>query len=266
MSYMQALRKVTETDIGAEASTPLHIRSLLNISSAEDIAARHRDATRNMTVPVGISASGDTATLNIAHAAVHPEGVGPHGAITGPGALDSALTLALALRANNGAERVQVAFAGPEGQCRTAAPAVDQVVATPWHEWLRAELTRRLEIAHAAQVTNVYDLEDVPSLVVLLAADGGHVTPAEEVAAMAHAVRTGRSLGVHVILISPDPIIWRRHSAVTGNLTFHVTLGDGSGRHVASADTFDAGQFTFSPAQLGGGELAGWITTVRQAS
>lgn len=266
MSYMQALAKVTEPAGSAEASTALHIQTLLNIGSAQGIAARHRDTILNMEVPVGISDTGDTATLNIAHAAMHPDGTGPHGTITGPGALDLALSLALALRANNGADRVQVAFAGPEHHCRTAAPVVDQVVPSPWHDWLRTELTRRSEIAQAAQVTNLYNIAEVPSLVTLIAADDGHRGTAEEEATMANAVRIGRSLGVHVILVSPETSIWSRLSAAaTGNLSFHVALTNDSGRRVATADTFNTGHFAFSPAQLGGGELAEWITTVRQA-
>lgn len=271
MSYLQALAQVTAS--AADASDPLHIQSLLNIASAEDIAARHRDTARNMTVPVGRSDSGDTVALNLVHAALHPDGAGPHGAITGAGALDFGLILALALRANNGAERVQVAFAGPEDQCRTAAPAVDQVVATPWHDWLRAELTRRSETARDAQVTNLYDRAEVPSLVTLVAPDDDHFT-AEQVTAMAQAVRIGRSLGVHVILVSPDSAKWPpvSLSAVTGNLTFRVALHDDGGRRVATADTADAGQrretshVVFSPAKFRDGELARWLSAARQAS
>lgn len=77
MTYRQARARIAESPGSTDVSTPLRIRTLLNVVSAEDIAARHRGAVFNMAVPVGISDAGDAATLNIVHAAVHPDRTGP---------------------------------------------------------------------------------------------------------------------------------------------------------------------------------------------
>lgn len=83
----------------------------------------------------------------------------------------------------------------------------------------------------AAQVKNVYDLAEVASLVTFVGADGDF--SAEEATALEHAVRIGRSLGVHGILVCADissPIPLRR---VRENLSFHVALSNDGGRRAA---------------------------------
>lgn len=270
LSYHQALDAVAESAGNAEASKPLHIRSLLNIVSADDIAARHRDEPFNLTVPVGIRDTGETVTLNIAHVVEDPTGTGPHGAIAGPAALRFSLALAVALRANNSAERVEVAFIGTEHHSRTAAPAVDYTVSAPWHDWLRAQLAQRSETARSAQVRNLADLIDVPRLVVLVdvddIVDDDDILRTAQAASLEDAVRTGRSLGVHIILICPDARTLLRIPSIVANLTFNITLSDEGQRRIAAAETTDQGHLRFTPAQFSTGDLTRWVTAARKPS
>lgn len=269
LSYHQALAAVAESAGNAEASNPLHIRSLLNIASAADLATRHRDQPLNMTVPVGIRENGETVTLNIAHVFEHPTGTGPHGAIAGPAALRFSLALAVALRANNSAERIEVAFVGTEPDGRTAAPAVDYTVSAPWHAWLRGQLAERSETARSAQVRNLADLIDVPRLVVLVDLDTVDVDdtlPTAAAASLENAVRTGRSLGVHIILICSDARTLLRIPSIVANLTFNVTLSDEGQRRIAAAETTDQGHLRFTPAQFSTGDLTRWVTAARTPS
>ena len=111
--------------------------------------------------------------------------------------------MATALRANNSAERVQVTYAGAKHHGRTAAHAVDHVIADAgWHDWLAAQLVQRGEIARAAGVRDIADLADyVSSLIVLIDVSGP--LSVDEETSLVHAVRIGRSLGVHAIVIGP---------------------------------------------------------------
>lgn len=265
MSYLEALAQVTGSTGSSEATNPLHIQTLLKIVSARDIADRHKVGVLDMAVPVGIGDSGDTVTVNMAHWADHPDGKGPHGAIAGPGALNLALAVAVALRANIGAEQAQVAFLGTERHCRTAAPTVDHVGETPWQDWLRDQLNQRSSIANAAQVTNLSSHPDLANrLVVFVHADGALTV--DEAAALQRATRTGRSLGLHVILVCPDSLDPLTLPGVGANLTFIVSLTAENGSPRAALALAGEGTLAFTPAQFGDGELARWITAARQAS
>lgn len=273
MSYLQALAQVTNTDGKSPGDAPLQIRTLLGLSSAEDVTARQYGSDVNLTVPVGISDSGEAVTLNIASWTDSTEASGPHGVIRGFGALDLAFVFALALRANNGAERVQVAVAGAEHYCRAAEAAVDHVVPTPWNEWLGAQLAQRAEIAHAAKVSTLTEHGEVSSLVVLVISDDGHLS-ADERQTLERSLRMGRSLGVHVIIVCPDPFPHHHststrflfeHPGISNNVTFTVVLSHDGGRATATAaTTIDDDQFSFSPVQFRDYELASWIGVARQ--
>lgn len=265
MSYQQALTQVARlTASAAEASDPLHILSLLNIASAEDIAARQRADVLDLAVSVGIGDTDDAITLNIDHR--HSEGgQGPHGAILGPGALNFALALAAALRTNNGVDRAQVAFVGTKDHCRTAVPAVDHVVATPWQDFIRANLSRRARDAEAAQVRNLAERPDIANRMVVLV-DVDDTLTADEATSLTEAVRLGRSLGVHVIVVGPDDSSLTALPRVTSNLAFIVRLGSEGGRKSATLDLTDDEHFAFSPATFRESELTRWLSAARQVS
>jgi hypothetical protein len=263
MSYLQALAAVTKS-ANAEASNPLDLRNLLNIASAEDITARQHGGVLNTTAPVGLSDSGETVSLNIAHANQAFDGTGPHGIITGPGALDLALAMAAALRANNSAESIHVAFAGPEHRGRPASAAVDHVVTAPWHDWMQAKLTHHGELAMVAKETNVRVHSLGPTQVIIV--DAEHDLGAEHTSVLHEAIRTGRTLGVHILLVCPDAHSLQRVLPLRANVTFTITLSNDGDRRSAVAETHNASTFNFTATQFRDNALATWITAARQAS
>ena len=237
MSYKQAFRQA-EPGNAPTAPRPPQLSVLLGLTSLPDIVSRYAEPTIDLTVPVGTSQTGETVKVNIETASQGRGGTGAHGivsGITGSGATMVAMAIALALRAQNNQERLQVVLIDPDGRIHPGMSALaditigaDDAAATAW---LTEQLSLRQAVLRSAEARDFHDLPlgALPRLIIVVADEPGRSVsfrrsrnPGSD--AVRRIAMAGRQLGMNLLLLcaysAPEDL-----RDVIGHLSYRVSLG-----------------------------------------
>lgn len=256
MRYKAALNQVS-TDAAPRRTESHHrdaLSTLLGISSVKDVLARYQAPSERWIrpgdrwygydggVPLGHTDNGELVSINIGPGRAD-YGDGPHGAIAGDSAHETATLIATALRAKNAPQNLQVIYADPSnsngvpiGMADTEFRNTDAPDAFP--AWLDNELQHRFEAAATAGARDIAHLralagEDsevqaIPRvLVVATASPGNDVYPSHPQRwneALISLTQIGRAADMFLLLLCPHsapPTLLRE---IWTNICYRIAL------------------------------------------
>jgi len=223
---------VLEGADAAGASGPaVELTDLLGIGDAAEFDVRDGwralSARERLRVPIGVDERGEPVILDLKEAAM--DGMGPHGLCVGAigsGKSEVLRTLVLALAATHSSENLNfvladfkggATFSGMERMPHTAALITnlenDTALVDRMGDAVEGELNRRQELLYRTTYKNIHDyeaaraagaaLEPLPNLVIVLDEFSEMLAARPEfLETCIRVARTGRSLGIHLLLAS----------------------------------------------------------------